>query len=216
MWDAPQGTDDEGTFAWPRIRYVMLDVSDDEGIPVLTPIEDSSIADPDFALFLASSAVNADGYVGGTLAMAGGTTFSPIYPGCGVWIYDDFSTGLTPLEWNEVTAAAGNPAIQDRWGDSYSTRMNGLITSQWIGACYAVEASGVTPHVVRFGRERDGVTISGNGGVDGTTLHYDVGGPVTATADALGNYAFSVPFLWSGQVTPSLSALLLHAPQSIV
>lgn len=47
-------------------------------------------------------------------------------------------------------------------------------------------------------------TISGNtGGVNGATLSYDDGGAKTATADAIGNYSFSVPNNWSGTVTPS-------------
>ena len=44
------------------------------------------------------------------------------------------------------------------------------------------------------------VTISGNAGVAGATLSY-TGGP--ATADGSGNYSFTVPYSWSGTVTPS-------------
>ncbi len=47
------------------------------------------------------------------------------------------------------------------------------------------------------------VTISGNAGTGGATLSYDDGGPQTATSDASGSYTITVPFNWSGTVTPS-------------
>ena len=149
MWDAPQGVDGQGTFDWPRIRYVMLDVS--SGTPATTPLEDDSIYNADFAWFLPAAAVNARGHVGGVAAFAGGAS-TPIYPGCAAWIYDDYSTSFLPLEAMEVTTAAGNPD-GDGWGDYYGARMSGLNPFQWIGSCYAVEMSGINSHVVRFGRE---------------------------------------------------------------
>jgi uncharacterized repeat protein (TIGR02543 family) len=45
--------------------------------------------------------------------------------------------------------------------------------------------------------------ISGNAGVEFATLSYDDGGPQTATADASGNYSFTVSYDWTGTVTPS-------------
>jgi hypothetical protein len=47
-------------------------------------------------------------------------------------------------------------------------------------------------------------TISGNAGVAGATISYSIGGtPLTVTADASGNYLFSVPSGWTGTVTAS-------------
>jgi hypothetical protein len=46
-------------------------------------------------------------------------------------------------------------------------------------------------------------TISGNAGVDGATLSYTDGTPKTVTADGSGNYSITVPYGWSGTVTPS-------------
>jgi hypothetical protein len=43
-------------------------------------------------------------------------------------------------------------------------------------------------------------TISGNAGVGGATLSYS-GGPTSA--DSVGNYSFTVPYGWTGTVTPS-------------
>jgi Tol biopolymer transport system component len=46
-------------------------------------------------------------------------------------------------------------------------------------------------------------TISGNAGVAGATLSYTDGTVKTATADASGNYSFTVSYNWTGTVTPS-------------
>ncbi len=48
------------------------------------------------------------------------------------------------------------------------------------------------------------VSISGNAGAPGVMLSYDDGGQKTTMADGNGNYSLSVPFNWSGSVTPSL------------
>lgn len=46
--------------------------------------------------------------------------------------------------------------------------------------------------------------ISGNAGVAGATLNYYIDGVTkAATSDASGNYGFTVPYNWSGTVTPS-------------
>ena len=49
--------------------------------------------------------------------------------------------------------------------------------------------------------------ISGNAGVGGATLRYTDGTPKTAISDASGNYSFTVPYSWSGTVTPSKTGL---------
>ncbi len=46
-------------------------------------------------------------------------------------------------------------------------------------------------------------SISGNAGLSGATLSYVDGTAKTVTADAAGNYVISVPYNWSGTVTPS-------------
>ena len=159
MWDVPQGTDVQGTFDWPRIRYVILDAS--SGTPALDPVEDSYIYSSEYAWFLPAAAVNHRGHVGGVAAFAGGTS-SPVYPGCAAWVYDDYTAGtLADAVGSQsivVTAAAGN-ATGDGWGDYYRTRPSGGNSNQWLGACYAVEGAGIAPRYVRFGRERDGDTL---------------------------------------------------------
>lgn len=51
-------------------------------------------------------------------------------------------------------------------------------------------------------------TISGNTGVGSVVLSYDNNGPQFALADSGGNYTFTVPYNWSGTVTPALSGYL--------
>jgi hypothetical protein len=46
-------------------------------------------------------------------------------------------------------------------------------------------------------------TISGNAGVAGATLGYSDGTSKTVTADGSGFYSFTVPYNWSGTLTPS-------------
>ncbi|MGB8982233.1 MAG: clostripain-related cysteine peptidase, partial [Anaerolineales bacterium] len=46
-------------------------------------------------------------------------------------------------------------------------------------------------------------SISGNVGVDGAALNYTDGTPKVVTADASGNYSLTVPYDWSGMVTPT-------------
>ena len=49
----------------------------------------------------------------------------------------------------------------------------------------------------------DSLVISGNAGVAGATLSYIIDTTETVTADGEGAYSFSVPYEWSGTVTPS-------------
>jgi peptidyl-Lys metalloendopeptidase len=49
------------------------------------------------------------------------------------------------------------------------------------------------------------LTISGNTSLGGVTLSYMDGVPLTATSASDGSYSFSIPFGWSGTVTPSLA-----------
>ena len=46
-------------------------------------------------------------------------------------------------------------------------------------------------------------TISGNTGTAGVTLRYTNGTPQSVLSDGSGNYSFTVPYNWSGTVTPS-------------
>lgn len=47
-------------------------------------------------------------------------------------------------------------------------------------------------------------TISGNAGASGVTLNYVNAGPQSVVSDETGDYAFIIPYNWSGTVTPVL------------
>ncbi len=47
------------------------------------------------------------------------------------------------------------------------------------------------------------VTISGNAGIAGAILGYTDGAPKTVTADTNGDYSITIPYNWSGTVTPA-------------
>jgi hypothetical protein len=46
------------------------------------------------------------------------------------------------------------------------------------------------------------ITISGNAGIGGAVLNYTDGGPQTVTADGNGDFTFTVPYAWTGTLTP--------------
>lgn len=50
--------------------------------------------------------------------------------------------------------------------------------------------------------------ISGNAGVGGAALNYDIDGPMSVTANGSGGYSLLVPEHWSGAVTPYLTGYL--------
>ena len=54
--------------------------------------------------------------------------------------------------------------------------------------------------------------VSGNTGVGGARLSYDVGGPQSVNADAGGAYSIQVPEGWSGSITPSLPGYRFEPP----
>jgi CSLREA domain-containing protein len=76
-------------------------------------------------------------------------------------------------------------------------------------SCAATDQRGVTRpqgahcDIGAFEGELSSVQISGNAGVGGATLSYTDGTAKSATADGNGNYSFTVPYGWSGTVTPS-------------
>jgi len=94
--------------------------------------------------------------------------------------------GITPT----MALGAGSPAI-DAGNDA---------------TCPATDQRGV---IRPFGRhcdigayEASPPTIVGNAGVAGVTLAYTDNGPKSVLADGSGNYTITVPFGWTGTVTP--------------
>ena len=65
------------------------------------------------------------------------------------------------------------------------------------------EAVDTSVLMVNYNSGATGFTISGNAGVAGVTLSYNDGSPKTVTSLANGSYSLSVPYHWTGTVTPS-------------
>ncbi len=87
------------------------------------------------------------------------------------------------------------------------TPASGYAFDHWSGACTGSGACQVTMDanksvVAHFSSLH--LTISGDAGAAGVTLSYTDGTPKTATSAANGSYSFTVPYGWSGTVTPSL------------
>jgi hypothetical protein len=91
------------------------------------------------------------------------------------------------------------------------TQVNVDISSYADGASHSVEFySSTDDQLVNFNIDDVSVmaggtrcTISGNAGTSNVTLNYVDVTPKTATSAADGSYSFSVPYNWSGTVTPS-------------
>jgi hypothetical protein len=57
------------------------------------------------------------------------------------------------------------------------------------------------------------ITISGNAGDAGVVLHYSINGTAkTVTSASNGRYSFTVPYQWSGTVTPSKTGVTFKPP----
>jgi hypothetical protein len=97
------------------------------------------------------------------------------------------------------------------WGDVVeltATAAGGWVFESWSGDItdtanpVSVVIHGDTAVMANYRALASHYTISGNAGINGAVLSYTGG---STTANASGNYSFSVPGGWSGEVTPSLS-----------
>jgi len=95
-----------------------------------------------------------------------------------------------------VTGSASTPVSKAISGLAPNTTYHFRVVANSIGGTtYGADLTFTTSTLV--------ITISGNAGTGGVTLSYTDGGLQTAVADDSGNYSFSVPYNWSGMVTPS-------------
>ncbi|TSA18766.1 T9SS C-terminal target domain-containing protein [bacterium] len=116
-------------------------------------------------------------------------------------------TGTSPQTVNHGAAGTAVTAVPNtgyhfvNWSDAST---NNPRTDQNVTANISVTANfAINP------------TIAGNAGVGGATLSYADGTPKTLTADANGNYSFTVAYNWSGTVAPSCTGYTF-APLSTV
>ncbi len=113
----------------------------------------------------------------------------------GVYLYGDFCSG-------KVLGLIKNP--NNTWTASVVTSTGFTISSfgqDEQGELYLTNYGGGAIYHISSGS----VTISGNAGIAGAMLGYVDGTLKTVTAQPDGSYQITVPYNWSGTVTPSLS-----------
>ncbi len=105
--------------------------------------------------------------------------------------------GSTALRWTGIMTRTygGGGTLTIRFADPF-TDASGPYTSSLNNVVVTI-----------YPAESVSSTISGNAGVAGATLSYTDGTAKTVTADGTGAYVFSVPYNWSGVVTPSKSGV---------
>jgi hypothetical protein len=158
------------TYPYPYTRIATYDASDN-----LAHLNDMNIWSEDEAFAYASTAVNSNGEIGGSVLWGGGAT----HPSCLVWIADPADPGtITNLETvNIITGTEGPLNGEGRSGDYTWAATNYPNDEQFVASCFAFNLPRrATTHFVRFGREDIGELFS-NGFESGeTNLWSDVVG----------------------------------------
>jgi parallel beta-helix repeat protein len=120
-------------------------------------------------------------------AGTGTVTSSPAAITCGTTCSASFAYN-TPVT---LTAVAATGSTFGGWSGGGCTGTGTCSVTMTAGTSVTANFTAVT------------YTIVGNAGVAGATLSYTDGTPKTASADSAGAYSFTVPYNWSGTVTPS-------------
>jgi len=92
-----------------------------------------------------------------------------------------------PTGWSGIVTPSRARYIFNPTSKDYSN-----VTADQANQDYSVTATDIT------------FSVSGNVGIAGATLGYDDGTPKTVSADVNGDYTITVPYGWSGAVTPSM------------
>jgi predicted outer membrane repeat protein len=125
-------------------------------------------------------------------------------------IYGNVGTAGVTLNYTDGTSKT---AISDENGDylfAVSTGWSGMVTPHKPGYIFD-PANRTYSNLIEDQTEQNYLTsatetmfaITGNAGIDGATLSYFDGTAKTATADENGDYVITVPYNWSGTVTPT-------------
>ena len=114
------------------------------------------------------------------------------------------------LSYTDGTAKTATADASGNYSFAVSNNWSGTVTPSLTGYTFS-PANKAYSNVIANQTTQDYTatlntyTISGNAGIAGVTLSYTNGTAKTVTADASGDYSFSVPYNWSGTVTPSLA-----------
>ncbi|RLE23929.1 MAG: hypothetical protein DRJ65_10850 [Acidobacteria bacterium] len=156
MWTASQG----GGFTKPYTRISTFDTSNN-----LSHIEDIDIWSSTVGFVHASSAVNSNGQIGGTILWGGASDFQS----CSAWMAESPSAaGFSPFD--TVTALNGTSGpSSNRSGDYLMSATYYPNTQQFVGACFALTSTSRSQsRFLHFGRESSTILIFSDGFEDGT------------------------------------------------
>ncbi len=157
MWNAPAGIGGFGSFAYPYVQIAFVNRYN------LTLAGESAMFSQSWAYAYPAAAVNAVGYVAGTLFFGGGVT----PPTLAAFIWDNYTSTpypLIPAQWdiyNLIASTQGptGPTCSNCWGDYLAARRD--LTSPytrylWMATGYTLQGGGadgnVHPYYLRFGR----------------------------------------------------------------
>jgi hypothetical protein len=143
-WNASQGSGGLGTFAFPYVHVVRINVA------TKALVDQPVIWNPGFAFQYAAIVGNAQGALGGVTLWGGG----PAYEDCAVLIHDSQSTSSF---WDMVTPDTSNAdPVAVNSGDYLTARNDPAYPGVWGASCFTLRGGGydgnVHPYYVSFGR----------------------------------------------------------------
>jgi len=130
----------------------------------------------------------------------------------------DFSLTVTGLSGASVSSVSGSGAVYTvmmKTGSGNGTLRLNVIDDDSIKDSSGNPLGGVGPGNGNFTSGEvyaviKTLTITGNAGDAGVVLHYTDGTAKTATSGSNGHYSISVPYKWSGTVTPSKTGVTFN------
>ena len=140
-WSAGSGGPDARTYPYVQIMRVSATTR--------AIVEETQIFSALAAYVYPAAALNARG----DIAVVA-TAVSPArQPSAVAFLRDDVSG---PTQWTPMTLKNGTSGpLADEWGDYQTVTVASPTDNSWIAATYTVQATGVEPLYVSFGRERD-------------------------------------------------------------
>lgn len=157
MWNAPAGTGGFGSFAYPYVQIAFVNRYS------MTLAGESAMYNQSWAYAYPAAAVNAVGYVAGTLFFGGGLT----PPTVAAFIWDNFTFTpypQIPVQWDIYPLVASTqgptgPTCSNCWGDFLAARPDNTSPYTrylWMATGYTLQGGGadgnVHPYYLRFGR----------------------------------------------------------------
>ncbi len=148
MWNAKQG----GSLAYPYIRIIEISEATKK------VLRTGDVWNSTYAFSYPSASKNSRGHVAGSFAFGGGSH----YPSSAVWIVDDLSPSLAPIN-AAVTAVGNNSPLAQKWGDYFTSIPHSRMTRTWIATTMIMSGGNtgtyLRPSYVHFGRLRDRVLL---------------------------------------------------------